>query len=816
MARLLDAVAMSIRIVIRLLLCVFATASVSVNAQVLPVREIAAPDWDRGGEDDLFGHALVADGAQLIVGIPGAPTAQAPGAGMVEIFSPAPSGWVLSQRLLPEQNDEDEKFGIALAQSADDLVVGSWDAGFGNGFVPGSAHVYRRVAGQWQSPLRLVGPGVDAGDGFGSTVAVAADWLAVAAPGYDDASGIRGAVFLYRRDGNGWSFAQRIEGSDTTRPSGFACSMAMSFDRLYIGDCLGDTSESDTGVVQVYRLDASSATAIGHIDAPDLESGDEFGHTITASADTVLIAATIGNVDPERSPRVYLFDRDTDNHVLVQQQPLSGRALSMQIVGQRALVAGPICASTTTPGRAISCVRRFDRSADIWTEAPSYLQQPEVGFNGFGWSLAADANAIHSGNPFRDVAAGPSSGAVSSFDAAMPDALPARLELPPGLWRFAYNTAIDGDLMVASDARLGTPDQFNEGTAWVLDIAGGDPQLLQRIDTPEPYTYEFFANGTAVAGDRIVLSAGRRVPGGSSLVLRTYQRDGNAVHFIDEFNVFSMPELEGVVLFNSVAMIGDRLALLGQVPTARGQSPRIAVLRRQGNTWVFEALLQPPAQDEQIAINFSRLSMHGERIALLRGEVRDPPLEPRGWIAFVYRRNGNVWTLEQSIRPELADPPATVLLDIAINGDELALSSGDTLQNILRTRVHSYRFDGNVWQARQLIEAPAGVSDFGRQVAIENGLLAVESFPLTAISDNFVTPLRLYRADADAWSEVAQLLPRLAPAGEGRLFEYGAPQFHDGRLFAAGRREGPGVTTHTHGVMFEFDALDPLFANGFD
>ena len=130
--------------------------------------------------------------------------------------------------------------------------------------------------------------------------------------------------------------------------------------------------------------------------------------------------------------------------------------------------------------------------------------------------------------------------------------------------------------------------------------------------------------------------------------------------------------------------------------------------------------------------------------------------------------------------------------------------------------MHSYRFDGSAWQARQLIEAPAGVSDFGRQVAIENGLLAVESFPLTAISDNFVTPLRLYRADGDAWSEVAQLLPRLAPAGEGRLFEYGAPQFHGGRLFAAGRREGPGVTTHTHGVMFEFDALDPLFANGFD
>ncbi len=788
----------------------------ALSAQSLPLREIEAPGWDRGGEDDLFGYALAVDGPQLIVGIPGAPTNNAAGAGMVEVYSPTPGGWTLAQRLLPVQNFIDEKFGIALAQSGDDLAVGSWDAGFGNGEVPGSVHMYRRVGGLWQNPQRLVPLEVDTGDAFGSAVALAGDWFAVSAPQYDDESGVRGAVFLYRRAGASWTLAQRIEGSDVSRPGGFGCAIAMAVDRLYVGDCRGDAATANTGSVSWYRLDTAGATLGGTIAVADVESGDQYGYAISATATHLVVAAAIGANDSENTPRVYFFCRSGDDYVLQKRQALPSFALSLQLTADRALVAGPVCASTTTPGRNIACVRRFDRSAQTWTESAPYLQQPEVGNQGFGLALAADANAIHVGNPFRNVAAGPSSGAVSTFGLAAPGTLPAALELPAGLWRFGFNTIVDGTLMVATDARQGALDQTNEGMAWVFDIASADAQLLTRIDTPEPYAYERFASDVGVAGNRIVLSAVKRTQGGSTLALRTYQRTGSAINFIDEFDVFSLPVLADVVVQLTFQMSGDRLAVWGAVPTLRGQSPRIAVLLRQGNSWQLEALLQPPAQEEEAAINFSRMVMQGDRIALLRGETQPLAGQPRGWAVFVYRRSGTQWNLEATLRPNASDPPTTVLQDVVLNGDELAISTGDALQNIFRARVHTFAFEGASWAQTERIDEPPNSSNFARQLAIENGLLIIESFPTTAINDNFVSPLTLYRRHGNDWSESARFLPSLAPIGQGRLFDFSNPQLIDGRLFAGGRREGPGITTHTHGVMFEFDALDALFSNAFE
>jgi len=790
---------------------------VVVAATLLPWREIAAPAWDRGGEDDLFGYALAADGEQLLVGLPGLPTTSAPGAGAVEIYAPSAGGYTLSQRLLPTSNDADEKFGIALAVHGDDLAVGSWDAGFGNGLVPGSVHLYRRVAGLWQWRARVVAPGVDAADGFGAGLAINAEWLAVTAPGFDDATGQRGAVFLYRKAAADWVFQQRIEGLDGTRPGGFGCGLAITSTRLLIGDCRGDSpTVADTGSVHWYALGALGATLGGRINVPDLASGDQFGYAIAASEQGLLIAASTDGSDPQRANRAYFLAANSLGYDPISVQPLASFALSLQLDNDRALIAGPVCASITTPGRSVSCVRRFNRVAASWIEAPSYLQQPEVGFNGFGLALATSLDQIHVGNPFRDVAAGPAAGAISQFALADPGAVPERLELPPGLWRFAFNSAVAGNLLVASDSRLALPDQNNEGAAWVLDIGLDPPTLLARIDNPEPFGYERFSGGVGVHGDRIVLSAGKRVPGGSALVLRTYQRNGNQIDFSDEFNLFDIPALQGINWRSTLDLGLDRLALEGSVPTIKGNAPRIAVLARVGNSWALEALLSPPAQDEQLAINFSRLAMHGDRIALLRGEWRALTPEPHRWQVFVYRRLAGLWSLEATLAAQPDDPPTTLLYDLALNGDELALTSGDTLGNVLQTRIHSFRFDGSAWQPLVRIDAPAGSAEFGRQLAIENGNLLVESFPTVASNDNFVTPLRRYRAVANRWQEAPGFLPQLAPIGAGRVLEFGLPLLSGGRLFAAGRREGPGVSTHSHGVIFQFDVLDGLFADSFE
>lgn len=801
---------------LRTLLSLLMLLPMLVAAEVLPWRELPAPAWDRGGEDDLFGYALVADGDRLLVGLPGLPTIDAPGSGAVEVYARAAGGWQLQQRLLPEANDADEKFGVALARSGDDLVVGSWDAGFGDGRAPGSAHVYARVAGSWQLRTRLAADGIDAFDGFGAALAIDGDWLAIAAPGFDDASGARGAVFLYRRIGADWVLRQRIEGVDASRPGGFGCAVAIRGPRLLIADCLGDSpGRADTGRVEEYALGADAASWIGSILGADALTGDRFGYAMALGAARLLVAAEGSGSTPADRDRVYFFETGPTGLAPVDLRLLPGPVQSMAIDADRALLAGPICDSPSTPGRVVSCLRRFDWSG-TWIEAPAHFQQPEVGFNGFGWSVAATASEIAVGNPFRDTSAGPSAGALSLFDLANPAAAPGRLDVPPGLWRFAFNNAVAGDLLVASDPRLGTPDQGNEGAAWVFDLVSPAPLLLARIDNPEPFGYELFGAGVAVAGDVLVLTASKRVPGGNSLVVRSYQRVGAGFDFIDEFDLFSLPQLAGILLGSGVRLEGDTLVLQGSLPTLKGFAPRIVVLKRSGTSWALDALLAPPAADQQIATNLARVAFYQGRIALLRSEQRAPPAEPRGWAVFVYRNTGSGWNLESTLRSAPDDPAATILYDLALSADRLAVASGDVPSNVLRTRVHSYRFDGSVWQPMQILDQAPGSFQFGRRLAMENDLLVVESFPLAPVADNFAEPLRLYRADGDAWRHAADFLPARSPIGQGRLLDFSAPLLSDGRLFAGGRREGPGVSSHSHGVVFEFDALDPLFGDGLE
>ena len=783
-------------------------------AQVLPQFELAAPAWGRGGEDDLFGYALEADGDRILVGLPGLPSSEAPGSGAVEVYAPGSGGFVLEQRLLPEQNDGDEKFGVALARSGDDLVVGSWDAGFGLGRAPGSVHVYARQVGAWQFRARLVADEVDEFDGFGSVLALFGEWLAVAAPGFDDATGVRGAVFLYRKIGADWIFTQRFLSSDASRPGGFGCALTISGSRLLIADCLGDSpGQPDTGRVEEYTLGVDQAVLRGSIFGSEAASGDRFGYAL-ALDDAHLLVAALGEGE-SLADRVYFFEAGPGGLLPTDLRTLPAPVTSLQVTADRALLVGAICDSPTTPGRVVSCLRRFDWNG-AWVEAPASVQQPEVGFNGFGWALAAVTGVIAVGNPFRDTSAGPSSGALSLFDPADPLAPPGLLDLPPSLWRFGFNTSVGGGLMVVTDPRLGTPDQSDEGTAFVYELTNPLPSLLTRIDNPEPFAYELFAAGSAVGGDRLVLSSRKRVAGGTSLVVRTYQRNGAGFQFIDEFDLGSLPQLVGILLGTGLRLEGDVLVLQGSLPTVKGFAPRILVLRRAGTSWFLEALLAPPALDEQIATNLARVAFRNGRIALLRSERRAPPAEPRGWSIFVYENQGSSWLLADILRSAPDDPPATILYDLVLSDQRLALSSGDALDNVLHTRVHSFRFDGSVWRPLPRLDPAPGTFQFGRHLALENDLLVVESFPLGPVADNFAEPLRMYRADREVWRQAADFLPARAPIGQGRILEFSTPWFHQGRLFAGGRREGPGVSSHSHGLLFAFDALDPLFGDGWE
>ena len=181
-----------------------------------------------------------------------------------------------------------------------------------------------------------------AGDVFAHRIAIDGDLLAVGAPGEgSDASGIggdefsdgatsSGAVYVFRRAGDGWVQEAYVKASNTDSNDAFGFSVDLEGDRLFVG-APGEDSASvgidgdqgngaeDSGAVYVFRRAAGAWTQESYIKASNTGVSDAFGQSLAASRDTLVVGAPLedsdavgvhgdeGDDDADNSGAVYVF-----------------------------------------------------------------------------------------------------------------------------------------------------------------------------------------------------------------------------------------------------------------------------------------------------------------------------------------------------------------------------------------------------------------------------------------------------------------------------------------------------------------------------
>ena len=137
---------------------------------------LTAPDGQSG---DRFGNAVALDGATALVGAVGRggdPEAPADSGGAY-IFR-ADDDWSHRTTLSPPEDDPDAAFGVAVALDGQRALVGAFEA---NGIGPGRAVLFERNGSGWTRRTTLRLKNGDAGDGFGSSVALYGDRALVGA-----------------------------------------------------------------------------------------------------------------------------------------------------------------------------------------------------------------------------------------------------------------------------------------------------------------------------------------------------------------------------------------------------------------------------------------------------------------------------------------------------------------------------------------------------------------------------------------------------------------------------------------------------------
>ena len=178
-------------------------------------------------------------------------------------------------------------FGSSIAVSGQEVFVGRNEVA--PGFpVPaaraGGVHVFRRSGSGWVEAVTISGAGAVVGDGFGSVLAVAGDYLAVGAP----TGGGGGAVYVFERRGEGWSQAARLT---TPAPADsaarFGRAIALSGERLLIG-----APGSGEAMGEVYLASRSGAGWGPPVRiATGVEPAGRFGAAVALLGDLALVGA---------------------------------------------------------------------------------------------------------------------------------------------------------------------------------------------------------------------------------------------------------------------------------------------------------------------------------------------------------------------------------------------------------------------------------------------------------------------------------------------------------------------------------------------
>jgi hypothetical protein len=256
---------------------------------------------------DRFGGAVAIAGGKLLVGAAGDNTG-APDAGSAYLFdlnSATPGAPTLAiPNPAPAAGDG---FGAAVAISGDHLVVGAAgdDAGATDA---GRAYVFHLAGATPTVPVAVLGhPSPAAGDGFGAAVAISGNRVVIGAAGDDDGGSGAGSAWVFDLAGN---LLHALAAPAPQAGNAFGSAVAVSGNRVTVGAPGSDAGAADAGSAFVFDLANPLPTVpavVLHHPAP--AAGDRFAATVAASGARVVVGTALAD-GPADSGRVYTFNLD--------------------------------------------------------------------------------------------------------------------------------------------------------------------------------------------------------------------------------------------------------------------------------------------------------------------------------------------------------------------------------------------------------------------------------------------------------------------------------------------------------------------------
>jgi hypothetical protein len=324
----------------------------------------------------------------------------------VEVFHP--SGWVTAElgpeltfwfqtKIVPDDGEAGDRFGSHVALEGDTAVLAARHT---DDKAPGagSAYVFVRSGMTWTRQQELTASDGAVFDEFGTDVSISGSSVVVGASQVD-------AAYVFVRSGTTWTQQQKLTPSDGGA-SAFGWSVAISGDTIVVGAPLDDAPETHAGSAYVFTRDGTTWTEQQKLLAPGGAFRDMFGTDVAVLDDTALIGAMGDSQEADSAGAAHVFVRSGTTWT-PQAKLLAPDAAEDDAFGHSVALALDLAVVGASKGDGAvddsGAAYVFTRSGTTWSHQQKLFSTVGGTLWRFGQAVAIWANKIVVGAPSDDL-----------------------------------------------------------------------------------------------------------------------------------------------------------------------------------------------------------------------------------------------------------------------------------------------------------------------------------------------------------------------------------------------------------------------------
>ncbi len=331
----------------------------------------------------------------------------------------------------------------------------------------------------------------------------------------------------------------------------FRASVAGMSSNVLVGAWGDDTGAPTAGAA--YLFDGSTGTLLQTLQKTTPDDGDEFGCSLAAVGNNILVGAKADNTGASNGGAAYLFDGTTGAPLQTFLDPSPGGNAnfghSVTAVGNNVLVGTPRAHIGETLDAGVAYL--FNSTTGGLLKTFQKSTPDNEGY--FGYSVAAVGNNVLVGASHDDTGSS-NDGAAYLFNGSTGTLLRTFLNPSPGDtgWplgdRFGYSVSAVGNNVLVG-AYLDDTGASDAGAAYLFDGVTGE--LLQTFLNPTPEDLDQFGHSVASVGDDVLVGA----PGGDAV----YLFDGSTGELLETF--LNPTPQSGDAFGYSVAGVGQNVLI---------------------------------------------------------------------------------------------------------------------------------------------------------------------------------------------------------------------------------------------------------------